>query len=348
MRMRSFVAPTLAEAMAQLRAELGPEAFVIATDEPEGGPARVVAATAAADGPGPAPAAAPAATRMAEGEPPAASRPSALGALLARHGVPERLAALLRRAEIETDGVMENLRPALAAQFDFAPIEATQAAPPMLLAGPPGCGKTATVAKIAALFRGQGRAVRLITADTLRAAAAEQLQRYAQALGCGFAVAATTAALGAMTTDGDAAAGSDRPIDLIDTPGLDLVRREDRQSLLDWCEAAETTPVLVLPAGHDAEESAEAARAFAALGGARMIATRLDAARRLGNLLAAAQAGGLAFLAGGISPRIAGGLVALDAGLLSRLLVEDPRAVCAALASARREATTARGGASPG
>ena len=79
-----------------------------------------------------------------------------------------------------------------------------------------------------------------------------------------------------------------------------------------------------------------------------MIATRLDAARRLGNLLAAAQAGGLAFLAGGISPRIAGGLVALDAGLLSRLLVEDPRAVCAALASARREATTARGGASPG
>jgi flagellar biosynthesis protein FlhF len=204
------------------------------------------------------------------------------------------------------------------------------------------------VAKIAALFRGQGRAVRLITADTLRAAAAEQLQRYAQALGCGFAVAATTAALGAMTTDGDAAAGSDRPIDLIDTPGLDLVRREDRQSLLDWCEAAETTPVLVLPAGHDAEESAEAARAFAALGGARMIATRLDAARRLGNLLAAAQAGGLAFLAGGISPRIAGGLVALDAGLLSRLLVEDPRAVCAALASARREATTARGGASPG
>ena len=39
MRMRTFVAPTLAEAMDRLREELGPDAFVIATDEPEGGPA---------------------------------------------------------------------------------------------------------------------------------------------------------------------------------------------------------------------------------------------------------------------------------------------------------------------
>jgi flagellar biosynthesis protein FlhF len=219
---------------------------------------------------------------------------------------------------------------------------------PMLLAGPPGCGKTSTVAKIAALLRARGLAVRLITADTLRAAGVEQLQRYAQALGCGFAVAASTAELGAMMSGAGAADTADRPVSLIDTPALDLVRREDRQALLDWCEAAETTPVLTLPAGHDAEESAEAARAFAALGGTRMIATRLDAARRLGNLLAAAQAGSLAFVAGGISPRIAGGLVPLDSGLLSRLLVEDPRAVCAALAATPRGPIPGRGGASRG
>ena len=347
MLMRTFVAPTLAEAMDRLREELGPDAFVIATDEPEGGPARVVAAAGTA----PDETAAPAAAAAAGTEP---SRPAAeiaaspLAELFARHGVPERMAALLRRGEIASDTLAANLRPVLAAQFDFAPLEPERIALPLLLAGPPGCGKTSTLAKIAALARGAGRRVRMLTTDTLRAAGGDQLLRYARAIGCDGAVAQSTADLATLMREGQEGA-----LQLIDTPGLDLVRREDRQSLLDWCEAGETTPVLVLPAGHDAEESAETARAFAALGGTALIATRLDAARRLGNLLAAAQAGGLAFAAAGISPRIGGGLVRLDTDLLARFLLEDPRSVAAGLAPPQsapptRDVRTVRDGASPG
>lgn len=347
MLMRTFVAPTLAEAMERLREELGPEAFVIATDEPEGGPARVVAAAAtAAEATGD-----PSASEATGSAPPAADRATTpLAELFARHGVPERVAALLRRGEIAGDTLAGNLRPVLAAQFDFAPLAPERSALPMLLAGPPGCGKSSTVAKIAALARGAGRSVRMLTTDTLRAAGGDQLLRYAKAIGCDAAVANSTAELAALMRESD-----EGVLQLIDTPGLDLVRREDRQALLDWCEAGETTPVLVLPAGHDAEESAETARAFAALGGTTMIATRLDAARRLGNLLAAAQAGSLAFAAAGISPRIGGGLITLDTDLLARFLLEDPRSVASGLAPApaqpaagAREVRPARGGASPG
>lgn len=338
MLMRTFVAPTLAQAMDQLRAELGPDAFVIATDEPEDGPVRVVAAAGTEDDPG-VPGTPDAATTARPQDERGATGPHArtatpLSALLARHGVPERLAAILLRAEIPSDALDANLRPALAAQFDFAPFDPADAPSSMLLAGPHGSGKTSTTAKIAALLRAQGRGVQLITTDTLRAAAAEQLQRYASALGCSFAVAGSTAELAGLMRG-----GAETSVRLIDTPGLDLVRREDRQALLDWCEAAETTPALVLPAGHDAEESAEVARAFAALGGTRLLATRMDAARRLGNLLAAAQAGSLAFAGAGTSPRIAGGFAALDAGLLTRFLLDDPRAVAASAFTARAGAS---------
>jgi flagellar biosynthesis protein FlhF len=340
MRMRTFVAPTLAEAMERLRVELGDDAFVIATDEPEGGPVRIVAA--AGDGFDEPPT-----TTTLDAEPQAEPRParqaSALATLLLRHGVPDRLAAILRRGEIETDALAENLRPALASHFDFAPLDPARMVQPMLLAGPPGCGKTSTVAKIAGLLRGAGRAVQLITTDTLRAAGIEQIRRYGEVLGCGVTVAASTTELAAAMREGSADAPA--MLRLIDTPGLDLVRRDDRQNLLDWCEAAETTPVLVLPGGHDAEESAEAARAFAALGGTGMIATRLDAARRLGNVLAAAHAGSLAMIGAGVSPRISGGLVALDAGLLARFLLEDSRAVATGLSGGASQ--TATRGASP-
>ena len=59
--------------------------------------------------------------------------------------------------------------------------------------------------------------------------------------------------------------------------------------------------VAVLPAGGDALETADIAAAFASLGATRMIATRLDIARRYGGLLAAASQP-LAFAAAGVAP----------------------------------------------
>jgi len=83
--------------------------------------------------------------------------------------------------------------------------------------------------------------------------------------------------------------------------------------------------VLVLPAGLDAEESAELARAFHALGARHMVATRLDIARRLGGVVAAA-AEGLALAEAGTGAQVPEGLSVLTpAWLAARLMGEGRR-----------------------
>ncbi|MFI5077446.1 MAG: hypothetical protein ACHQRO_08895, partial [Vicinamibacteria bacterium] len=63
----------------------------------------------------------------------------------------------------------------------FAPVE--------LFVGPPGAGKTTTIAKIAARERAQrGRRLSLLAADGFRVGAVEQLRLYADLIGSPFAV----------------------------------------------------------------------------------------------------------------------------------------------------------------
>lgn len=61
-----------------------------------------------------------------------------------------------------------------------------QAAPPtvIMIAGVNGSGKTTSIAKLASLFRSQGKSVVLGAGDTFRAAAVQQLTIWAQRLGC--------------------------------------------------------------------------------------------------------------------------------------------------------------------
>ena len=76
----------------------------------------------------------------------------------------------------------------------------------------------------------------------------------------------------------------------------------------------------MLPAGLDPAEAAETAQAFRALGARHLLPTRLDAARRLGGVLAAAAAG-LALTEAGIGQDPAGDLAPIDpAWLAARLL----------------------------
>jgi flagellar biosynthesis protein FlhF len=80
----------------------------------------------------------------------------------------------------------------------------------------------------------------------------------------------------------------------------------------------------VLPAGGDADEAVEIATACAAMGVRQLVGTRVDAARRFGGLLAAADAGALAFSEISVSPYVSDGLIRLDALALARLLMHAP------------------------
>lgn len=82
----------------------------------------------------------------------------------------------------------------------------------------------------------------------------------------------------------------------------------------------------MLPAGLDVSEATELAHAFASLGAKLLVATRMDLARRIGGILAAAAAG-LALAEAGIGPGAADGLVPFTpAFVASRLVMPAPAA----------------------
>ena len=287
MRLRVFQAPTGAAALAAVRAALGEEAVVLGTRRVAGG----VEVTAALEAEEPI-------FILPEAEAPPPVRPE-----LERHRLPAALAGRLSGGTLEA---------ALAGALRF---EALPAGATLLLVGPPGAGKTLSCAKLATRAVMAGEPPLVVTADSARAGAVEQLAAFTRLLRLPLAVAAQPDVLAkalATRRPGQAA--------LVDGFGCDPFDPVQAERLLRLIRAAEAKPILVLPAGLDAEESAELARAFRALGARHLLPTRLDAARRLGGVLAAAAAG-LALTEAGIGPHAAGGLEAITpSNLAARLL----------------------------
>jgi flagellar biosynthesis protein FlhF len=84
------------------------------------------------------------------------------------------------------------------------------------LVGPPGGGKTTTLVKLAVNYGlASRRPVLLLSADTYRVAAAEQLRSFATILGVGFQVVETVAALAQAIEE-----NRGKELIFIDTPGL--------------------------------------------------------------------------------------------------------------------------------
>ncbi len=226
--------------------------------------------------------------------------------------MPERLRAALAAGPVEA---------ALAAALRFAGLPLAAGAPPLLLIGPPGAGKTLTVARLATRLVLAGTTPQVITADGQRAGAVEQLAAFTRLLGLDLVAAGSPAGLARALARGQTRGGAG-PV-LIDTPGLDPFDPDQRALLAALSAAAGGTAALVLPAGLDPAEAADQAGAYAEAGARLLVATRLDLARRLGGVLAAA-ARDLALAEAGIGPGAADGLVPLTPALLAARLRLPP------------------------
>lgn len=235
---------------------------------------------------------------------------------LGAHHVPaqlvERLVAAAAKSPSE-DAVADRLAAALAGEILFTPLGDVLRASALLLLGPPGVGKTTLAAKLAARL-GEGNAL-LINADPDRAGSSAQLAECADVLGTPLVVAADAAALAALAGD----AGARRMV--IDTKGTAPNDAAGCAALAALIAASAATPLLVLPADSAAEEAAAMARCFAPLGARLLLPTRLDLVRRLGGVLAAADAGRLALSAASVAPQFAYGLRPLTPLRLARLLL---------------------------
>ncbi len=118
--------------------------------------------------------------------------------------------------EILRDGISELLAPI------EQPLVLEPAGSPriVLVVGVNGTGKTTTIGKLAHRLRKEGRTVLLAAGDTFRAAAAEQLERWAERAGCAIITQAEGADPAAVIHDALAAAKARRvDVVLADTAG---------------------------------------------------------------------------------------------------------------------------------
>jgi len=322
MRLKSFHAKTMSDAMRMVRQSLGDDAIIVATREEEGGGVRVTAAVEEDDLP---PAPASGSARNGRGKAPA--KPvepeidvgEVVADALQRHGVPASLAEQLIDAAsgLDTEDPRLALGSALDSYFTFNPLpDGRSPVKPLALVGPPGSGKTLVAAKLAARAVFRKCSVGVITTDTVRAGGVDQLAAFTRLMKLKLAT----------VEDPDALAGAfevHRRTDLVlvDTAGRNPFDAEDMQDLRAMLSAGEVEPVLVLPAGLDALEAADMAMAFKAVGVRRMLVTRLDMARRLGSVLAIAARARLSFCDASISSKVAEGLTALNPLALARMMI---------------------------
>lgn len=150
------------------------------------------------------------------------------------------------------------------------------------LIGPTGVGKTTTIAKLAANFRlKEKRRVGLITVDTYRIAAVEQLRTYADIIDLPMHVVSTPREMRETVER-----MSHLDLILLDTAGRspkDEVRLQELKVFL--AEAAADEVHLVLSSMASARTLEQTVEQFGAIGATSMIFTKLDEVSGLGNLL---------------------------------------------------------------
>ncbi len=231
-----------------------------------------------------------------------------------------RLTANLAKSRFDKEVAPEEVRGALAEEIAgvLAPVAKPLGPDPahrphvVLVTGVNGSGKTTTIGKLAAQWRGEGKRVRLAAGDTFRAAAIEQLKIWGERTGCPVVAKAPGADAAGLSYEAlETARSEGDDILLIDTAG----RLHNRSELMAELEkvirvirkldpSAPHDCLLVLDAttGQNAHAQVETFKELVEISG--LVITKLDGSARGGVLVALAERFGLPVHAVGVGEGI--------------------------------------------
>ena len=197
------------------------------------------------------------------------------------------------------------------------------------LAGPPGAGKTTTLVKLAVNYGlASRRPVLLLSMDTYRIAAAEQLRCYAAILGVGFQLLETVTSLAQAIED-----NRSKDLIFIDTPGYAYGDMDSAAGLARFLATRNDIDThLVLSSSMKSADLSRMVDTFEIFGPQRLLFTRLDETGSVGPIFNEAVRTGkpLSFFTTG--QRIPEDLQAVNrSGLVNLILSGQPgQALCAA------------------
>lgn len=150
------------------------------------------------------------------------------------------------------------------------------------LVGPTGVGKTTTIAKLAAYYTVSRKAkIALVTIDTFRVGAVEQLKTYSRIMGVPLEVASTRKEL-----EKAIALHEDKDLILIDTVGRSPKDSETIENLRDLLRSASTIETHLCVAATTRErELRSIVDSFSALPIKRLLFTKLDESSSFGSII---------------------------------------------------------------
>lgn len=173
----------------------------------------------------------------------------------------------------------------LSKKLPIAPVDPLEAGGVIALVGPTGAGKTTTIAKLASRFAEAhaARDVALVTTDTGRIGAREQLYGFGRQLGIAVHEASSGSDLTQLLER-----LKDYKLVLIDTAGLGP-RDRALAAQLQWLRAApQIRTLLVLPANTSFGDMDEVVRRFSAANPQGVVLSKLDETGRFGTALSVA------------------------------------------------------------